>query len=147
MSDNATTVTAAVLRPDELPSVDRGNGNKTIPLVSRAHGSEQMLTGFTFIGPGSAIPRHFHNCEETVLVLEGEGWAEVGEETHPVSAMDSTWIPANVPHRFRNGSTEAPMKIFWVYASVDATRTAVATGETHPVSAEHAKPPQSKPAA
>ena len=66
---------AAILRPDELPSVDRGGGNRTIPLVTRATGSDQMLTGMTMIGPGSAIPWHFHNCEETVLVLEGEAFA------------------------------------------------------------------------
>ena len=97
-----------------------------------------MLTGITVIGPGSAIQRHFHNCEETVLVLEGSGFAEVGDETREVTAADTTWIPPEVPHRFRNGSTTEPMKIFWVYASIDATRTLVETGETRPVSAEHA---------
>ncbi len=129
----------AHLRPDELPSVDRGGGNRTIPLVTRATGSQQMLTGMTMIGPGSAIPWHYHDCEETVLVLEGEGFAEIGDECLPVRAMDVTWIPPNLPHRFRNGSTEKQLKIMWVYASVDATRTMVETGETRPVSAEHLK--------
>ncbi|MBN9602442.1 MAG: cupin domain-containing protein [Afipia felis] len=130
---------AAILRPDELPSVDRGGGNRTIPLVTRATGSDQMLTGMTMIGPGSAIPWHFHNCEETVLVLEGEGFAEIGEDVHPVRARDVSWIPRNMPHRFRNAAKDKPLKIFWVYASVDATRTMVETSETHPVSAEHAR--------
>lgn len=130
---------AAILRPDELPSVDRGGGNRTIPLVTHATGSQQMLTGMTTIGPGSAIPWHFHNCEETVLVLEGEGFAEIGDDAHPVRARDVSWIPKNIPHRFRNAASDKPLKIFWVYASVDATRTMVATNQTHPVSAEHAK--------
>lgn len=130
---------AALMRPDQMPSVDRGGGNRTIPLVTRSTGTQQMLTGMTLIGPGSAIPWHYHDCEETVLVLEGEGFAEVGEEVHPVKPMDTTWIPSNLPHRFRNGSSEKPLKIFWVYASVDATRTMVETGETRPVSAEHTK--------
>lgn len=129
----------ALMRPDQMPSVDRGGGNRTIPLVGRGTGSQQMLTGMTIIGPGSAIPWHFHNCEETVLVLEGEGFAEVGDEVHPVKPMDATWIPCNLSHRFRNGSSEKPLKIFWVYASIDATRTMLETGETRPVSAEHAK--------
>ena len=139
MSEHATATRGAMLRPNELPAVDRGGGNKTIPLVSRAVGSTQMLTGITVIGPGSAIPRHYHNCEETVLVIEGHGWAEVGDDVHEVGPTDTSWIPANVPHRFRNGSQDAVLKIFWVYASVDATRTAVATGETRPVSDEHKK--------
>jgi mannose-6-phosphate isomerase-like protein (cupin superfamily) len=138
-SHSRSDIKPALLRPDELPSVDRGGGNRTIPLVTRATGSGQMLTGMTMIGPGSAIPMHFHNCEETVLVLEGSGFAEVGDEVYPVGPMDTTWIPPNVPHRFRNGSSEVPLKIFWVYASVDATRTLVATGEERPVSAEHLK--------
>jgi quercetin dioxygenase-like cupin family protein len=129
----------SLMRPDQMPSVDRGGGNRTIPLVTRATGAQQMLTGMTMIGPGSAIPWHFHDCEETVLVLEGEGFAEVGDEVHPVKPMDTTWIPSKLPHRFRNASSEKPLKIFWVYASVNATRTMVETGETRPVSAEHVK--------
>jgi mannose-6-phosphate isomerase-like protein (cupin superfamily) len=53
--------------------------------------------------------------------------------------FDTTWIPPNVPHRFRNRSESEPMKILWIYASVAATRTLVETGETRPVSAEHAR--------
>jgi quercetin dioxygenase-like cupin family protein len=134
-----TTIKSAHMQPDQMPSVDRGGGNRTIPLVTRSTGTEQMLTGMTMIGPGSAIPWHFHDCEETVLVLEGEGFAEIGDEVTPVKPMDATWIPPNLPHRFRNASKDAPLKIYWVYASVDATRTMVETGETRPVSAEHLK--------
>lgn len=47
--------------------------------------------------------------------------------------MDS----ANVPHRFINASDTEPMRIFWVYASIDATRTMIATGEEHSIDAEH----------
>jgi mannose-6-phosphate isomerase-like protein (cupin superfamily) len=53
--------------------------------------------------------------------------------------FDTTWIPPNVPHRFRNRSESEPMKILWIYASVAATRTLVETGETRSVSAEHAR--------
>ena len=53
--------------------------------------------------------------------------------------MDTTFIPPNVPHRFRNKSDTEPMKILWIYASVNATRTLVETGETRPVAAEHAR--------
>jgi putative monooxygenase len=40
------------------------------------------------------------------------------------------------PHRFRNASPDAPMRILWTYASVHATRTIVATGVTSRVEAE-----------
>lgn len=129
----------AFLRPSEIPAADRGGGNKTVPLVTRATGTKEMLIGMTTIAAGSAIALHTHNCEESVLVLEGRGIAEVDGEQREVQAMDTTWIPPEVPHRFRNASDTEPLRIFWVYASVDATRTLVETGETRPVSAEHDK--------
>ena len=137
LCDEQSFITCAVLKPAQIPAADRGGGNRTIPLVSRGVGSEQMLNGITIIAPGSAIPLHYHNCEESVIVLEGHGFAEVGGKTHEVAVHDTTWIPANVPHCFRNGSIGKELKIFCTYASADATRTLVTTGETRSVSSEH----------
>jgi quercetin dioxygenase-like cupin family protein len=137
---SGTQPKAVILRPSSLPSTDRGGGNKTIPLVTPAVGSQQMLNGITVIAPGAAIQLHNHNCEESVIVLEGAGVAEIEGVDHPVSALDTTWIPAGLPHRFRNGSTQQPMRIFWTYASPAATRTLIATGETHSIASEHHRP-------
>ena len=128
----------AVFRPAELPSADRGGGNRTIPLVTRATGTRQMLNGITVIAPNSAIALHFHNCEETVIVIAGSAVAEIDGAEHPLGLHDTTWVPAGLSHRFRNPSATEELRIFWVYASVDADRTLVETGETRPVSAEHA---------
>ena len=128
---------AVVLRPAEMASVDRGGGNRTIPLVGPRVGSAQMLNGITVIGPGSAIPVHFHNCEESVMVLEGTGVAVVERAEHAVGPGDTVWVPAGVPHCFRNASDATALRIFWTYADAHATRTIVATGETRGVSAEH----------
>jgi quercetin dioxygenase-like cupin family protein len=129
-----------ILRPAELPSTDRGGGNKTIPLVSGKVGSQQMLNGITIIAPGAAIALHSHNCEESVIVIEGRGVVELDGVDHEVGTFDTTWVPANVPHRFKNTSQEHPLRIFWTYASVDATRTLAATGETRSIGSEHTKP-------
>src|SRR5512138_575611 len=131
--------TSAVLRPSELPMADRGGGARTIPLVTPASGSTQLLNGITIFEPGAAIGQHFHNCEESVMVLEGEAIAVLDGVEHRLGAGDTTWIQANGPHFFRNASATQPMRIFWTYASIEATRTLVATGETRPVAAEHAK--------
>ncbi len=135
--DSGSAPKAVILRPAELPSTDRGGGNKTIPLVTPSVGSQQLLNGMTIIGPGSAIAFHKHNCEESVIVLDGTGVAEIGGVDHPVAQFDTTWIPADVPHRFRNASQERPLTIFWTYASPTATRTLMATGETHSIASEH----------
>jgi quercetin dioxygenase-like cupin family protein len=119
-----------VFRPEGLPVKDRGGGIVTTPLVTAGRGSRAMLTGITTIAPGAAVPLHSHNCEECVIVLSGHGIAHVDGVDHPVVARDTSWIPADIVHCFRNGSTDEPMVIFWTYASIDATRTMVATGQT-----------------
>jgi putative monooxygenase len=129
----------AILRPAELPATDRGGGNKTIPLVTPRVGSRQMLNGITAIAPGQAIGLHAHNCEESVIVLEGQGLVELDGVDHPVGTFDTTWVPAGVPHRFKNTSDAQPLRIFWTYASPGATRTLIATGETHSIASEHVK--------
>ncbi|MCP3729969.1 cupin domain-containing protein [Sphingomonas sp. MG17] len=119
-----------VLRPEGLPVKDRGGGIVTTPLVTAGRGSRAMLTGITTIAPGAAVPLHTHNCEECVIVLSGEGFAHIDGADHPVRPGYTSWIPAGVPHCFRNPSAEQPLSIFWTYASIDATRTIVATGVT-----------------
>ena len=133
------TVQGRVLRPRDIKPHERGGGARTTPLVTRAIGSTSLLNGITEFGPGAAIPLHTHNCEESVLVLEGNAIAELDGVQHRMAATDTTWVPANVPHRFINASDSRPMRIFWTYASIDATRTLVATGETRSVDSERGK--------
>jgi putative monooxygenase len=129
----------AVLRPSEIKAAERGGGARTIPLVTRKVGSTSLLNGITSFDGGAAIALHSHNCEESVMVLDGEAIAEIAGVAHRLGPQDTTWIPANVPHRFINASATEPMRIFWTYASIDATRTLVESGETRSVSAEHAQ--------
>lgn len=126
----------AILRPAELKTNDRGGGARTTPLVTRRCGSTSMINGITAFDPGASIGLHMHNCEESVMVIEGEAIAEIDGVQHHLATSDTTWIPANVPHRFINAS-DRRMRIFWTYATVDATRTMIATGETRTIDAEH----------
>ena len=128
---------AAILKPDTLPAHDRGGGASTVPLVGPALGSERFMTGHTILEPGAEIPFHRHNCEESVVLLEGEAVLDIDGEEFRLEAQDVTFIPANVDHRFRNPSKTDPMKILWIYGDVAATRTLTETGETRPVSGEH----------
>ncbi len=130
------TMQGRVLRPRDIKPHERGGGARTTPLVTRGIGSTSMLNGITEFAPGAAIPLHLHNCEESVLVLAGDAIAELDGVQHRMAAMDTTWVPANVPHRFINASATEPMRIFWTYASIDATRTLIATGETRSVDSE-----------
>jgi len=129
-----------VLKPDQIKSHDRGGGARTTPLVTPALGAQSFINGITEFSPGTAIPFHSHNCEESVMLLSGNAIMDVaGQDSHVLKPLDTTWIPPNVSHRFRNMSTTEPMKILWIYASPNATRTLTETGETRMVSVEHSK--------
>lgn len=129
-----------LLRPSEIPARQRGGGAKTIPLVTRRTGSTSFINGITIFEPGAAIQMHMHNCEESVLMLEGSAVAEVDGVEYRVNAGDITFIPAGVPHRFCNVSATDGMRILWTYASIDATRTLVETGKTRSIDDEHKAP-------
>ncbi len=119
-----------VLVPEGLPVKDRGHGVVTTPLVTSGRGSRVMLNGITRIAPGAAVPLHFHNCEESVVVLSGTGKAHINGKDYPVAPGVTSWIPPELPHCFINTEGTEPLVIFWTYASIDATRTVVATGVT-----------------
>ena len=119
-----------VIRAGQVARFDRGAGVVTLPYVGRwnAEGN-RVTTGITVFAPGTAIPLHTHNVEESVLVLEGEAAAVVGQDSFELEAGDATWVPAGVRHRFANRG-QGPMRIYWVYGGREVTRTIVATGET-----------------
>lgn len=141
MSNTPTQVrddrAAAILRPSEITPRQRGGGARTIPMVSQQVGAKDFLNGITMFGPGAAIPEHFHNCDESVLILRGSAVAHIDGQTYPVAMGDTSFIPAGIPHFFQNASETEELHIFWTYASVDANRTIVATGATTRIDEEH----------
>jgi len=126
-----------ILRPAELTAHARGGGASTIPLVTKLLGAQGFINGMTLFEPGAGIPLHTHNCPESVVILEGDAIVEIDGVESRLTRFDTTYVDAGTPHRFRNASGTAPMRILWTYASVDATRTLVATGATARVDAEH----------
>jgi quercetin dioxygenase-like cupin family protein len=134
------TFPPSVLRPAELTAFSRGGGASTVPLVTRARGASVFISGQTLFEGGAGIPLHVHNCPESVVIIQGDAIVEIDGQEHTVTTFDTTYVDAGVPHRFRNASDTEPMRILWIYASVDATRTLVETGVTTRVDAEHNRP-------
>lgn len=118
-----------VMRFEDVPSVDRGAGISTKPLAGASIGTEGFTSGITTFPPGAAIRLHTHNVEESVTILEGQAQVDVAGQSYRVNRLDTTYVPAGVPHRFINVG-EGIMRILWVYATTHVTRTFVDTGET-----------------
>ena len=85
-----TALQPRVLRPSEIKAHDRGGGARTTPLVGPAIGAQGFLNGITEFGPGAAIPFHSHNCEESVVLLEGEAVLDIGGQEYPVKPFETT---------------------------------------------------------
>jgi quercetin dioxygenase-like cupin family protein len=119
-----------ILDPDAIEQIDRGTGVKTTPLVGKWNrAGNQLTTGMTLFEPGTGIAIHSHNVEETVMVLEGQATVVIDGESRDVAAGTVTWIPAGVPHFFKNRGS-GQMRIYWVYAGQQVTRTLTESGKT-----------------
>jgi len=129
MQEKISMAVAHILKIDSLPTVERGNGIRTIPLVTKETGAKHMTTGLTRFPAGAIVPLHSHNCDEQVTILEGQAEVEVDGQRHPLRPFDTTFVPANKSHRFINVG-ESQLTIMWIYTSTEVTRTFTDTGET-----------------
>jgi quercetin dioxygenase-like cupin family protein len=118
-----------VLRPSELPAINRAKGVISQPLVLAERGSTSLTIGLSTFQPGSVIPLHTHNVEEAITILEGEAVAIIEGGEHIVRPYDTTFVPPGTAHHFRNDS-DRPMKFLWTYGGAHVTRTYVETGQT-----------------
>ncbi len=134
-----TPSNACLLRPEELTTYERGGGARTTPLINKEVGTQSFITGYTSFEGGAVIPFHSHNCQESVVLMEGRAIMDIDGLEYELKPHDVTFIPPNVSHRFRNLSKTNPMKMLWIYENTAATRTLTETGATAPVSAEHIK--------
>lgn len=119
-----------ILKQGSIEIIDRGAGVRTTPLVGKWNvKGAKLTTGMTAFQPGTGIAMHSHNVEETVMILEGLATVVIGDETFECEAGDVTWIPAGIPHYFKNRG-DGLMRIYWVYETQEVTRTLTASGET-----------------
>jgi len=117
---------------DQIVPFARGDGVETRLMVGKGNADgTPFTTGTTVFPAGCGAPLHSHNCAEQVTILEGSAEAMVDGKLHQLGPMDTSFVPANAPHYFRNTGA-ARLVILWIYGARDVTRTFTETGETVP---------------
>lgn len=114
---------------DTLPEIPRGNGIVNYVIASRKVGARAIHTGLTRLPVGVPAPRHSHNAEEQVTVLQGSVKIKLDDREQICGPLDSTFISAGVEHELVNVGN-VPALVLVVYGTPDITRTFAATGET-----------------
>lgn len=75
-----------------------------------------FMLGLVTVEPGGGPPPHVHHREDEVFVMlqgEVEAWTPSGWQT--ARAGDVVFLPADVPHTYRNASNEVAR--FYVFAN------------------------------
>lgn len=112
-----------IIKVADVPTINRGGGVKTTPLVTvHALDNASFTTGMSIYPVGQGAPLHKHNCDEQVTLLEGRGQVEINGERTDLVQYDSTYIRAGDIHAFYN-TGDVPMRILWIYDSNRVTRT------------------------
>jgi quercetin dioxygenase-like cupin family protein len=112
-----------------LPEVPRGKGIVNHLIASKKLGAHVIHTGISKLPVGVPVPRHSHNAEEQVTVLEGTVKIRLDDREQVCQRFDSTFISAGVEHELVNVGTDTAY-VLVVYGSADVNRTFAATGET-----------------
>lgn len=61
------------------------------------------------VAPGGHTPKHFHDYEHEVFVVEGTGVALEGEVEHPLQQGDVVFVSPSDVHQFKNTGS-VPLK-------------------------------------
>jgi quercetin dioxygenase-like cupin family protein len=82
-------------------------GDEKKPSMANLLLTDKMLISFIENPPGCVFPVHSHECEQILIMLEGEEEHICGDEKFLMKAGDVCVHPSNVPH---GGETKTGFK-------------------------------------
>lgn len=88
----------AQTRPVEMSGV---KGVQMAVMVGREHGAPNFALRQFVVEPGGHSPRHSHDYEHEVYIVEGGGTVLLDGAERPIRAGDVVYVPADHEHQFR----------------------------------------------
>ena len=75
----------------------------------------EMSGGYGLFHPGSRLPAHVHDFDESICIIDGTATCVVEGRRYTLSNAATAMVPRGRVHYFINEST-GPMAMLWVYA-------------------------------
>jgi len=113
-----------IIKNDDISHRETLPGVTVAAYVTKEAGATEISSGITTFCPGRSNTTHYHDAEESVIVIQGEGFLVINGQEIRVTANDAAFITPGTHHRLINTCDE-PFRIAWSYASVDVSRTPV----------------------
>jgi quercetin dioxygenase-like cupin family protein len=116
----------SILRFSRSEIYQLADGAEFRDLFAGRYGSVGICGGYARFNPGSSLPCHIHDYDESISIVEGKATCEVAGRRYSLSGLDTAFVPQGKPHRFLNESDD-PMAMIWVYAGSEPSRTIINT--------------------
>ena len=110
-----------------IPIVASPSGLPTQHLVTAQDGAQGLFVAQQWLQPGDRVLLHTHPVEEAITFLSGSGEATLGEETVPIGAGVSLYIPAGEVHGFC--CTEGTLHVMVVFPVPEFAETTIVEPE------------------
>ena len=98
------SLSTAALKPVEMAGVA---GVKMAVMVGREDGAPNFTLRQFKVEPGGHSPRHSHDYEHEVYIVEGGGTVLLNGKEQPIKAGDVVYVPADHEHQFRAAAGSA----------------------------------------
>jgi quercetin dioxygenase-like cupin family protein len=89
---------AAPVKPVQMDGV---KGVKMAVMVGREDGAPNFALRQFIVEPGGHSPRHSHDYEHEVFIVEGSGTVLLNGREQPIKAGDVVYVPADHEHQFK----------------------------------------------
>ena len=114
-------MTIPVINHQEIPEIEMRAGIRGRFLASTEHEARGVCLLINTAVPGAAAPLHKHTVEETMLVLDGTVWVQIGDERYTVRPQHTVIIPAETPHAWGNAGPNVA-KLLWAFGGPTPSR-------------------------
>ena len=98
------------------------SGASFCDLFAGRFGSVGICGGYGEFQPGTDLPCHIHDYDESITIIKGTATCEVMGARYKLSGYDTAMVPSGRPHRFLNKSRDV-MAMLWVYAGSEPQRS------------------------